>query len=52
MAISLKGGSVYFLREKDYLSGEISPYVKIGQQIINQLKIELPNTNGKPSSNT
>jgi len=30
MAISLKGGSVYFLRERDYLSGEISPYVKIG----------------------
>lgn len=30
MAISLKGGSIYFLRERDYLSGEISPYVKIG----------------------
>ncbi len=30
MAISLKGGRIYFLRERDYLSGEISPYVKIG----------------------
>ena len=30
MAISLKEGSIYFLRERDYLSGEISPYVKIG----------------------
>ena len=30
MAISTKSGSIYFLRERDYLSGEISPYVKIG----------------------
>ena len=30
MAISLKSGSIYFLRERDYLSGETSPCVKIG----------------------
>ena len=30
MTISLKGGNIYFLRERDYLSGEVSPYVKIG----------------------
>lgn len=29
-AIKLKRGNVYFLRERDYITGEVSPYVKIG----------------------
>ena len=31
MPITLKDGFIYFLREKDVLSGEISDYVKIGK---------------------
>lgn len=50
--IKLTKGQLYFLREKDYLTGEISRYVKIGL-VRNQKETEeriSEHQTGKPAS--